>query len=229
MGGKTLYEIWVVNGGILMFVLIPCSVWMCAAIILAMIRLRRGKVLPPALLAAARESRNLNDRIGYAEKLKGQESPLARSVARTLAKFDLRAGHRPHRRNIEDTTEEAVAFVVDDMYESLGSLSTLYTVGPLLGLLGTILGMVKAFLVFGSAEKQDLAYLSNGIQEALITTFWGLVIAIPSFFFAQSFQSRIRKYERDELPESVYAIVESLWENHPSEDAAHEPTKGGAA
>lgn len=209
---ENYFQVWVINGGILMVVLVPCFFWMIGAMFQAMIRLRPSRVLPEYLGEKAREAHNVNDRLAFARDLESQSSPLAEALKLTLKQLDLRASHRPHRNHLENLTNETVPFVADDMYDALNIFATLYTVGPLLGLLGTILGMVKAFLVFGSASEQDLAQLSDGIQEALITTFWGLVIAIPAYVAAQSFQSRIRRYERVLLPKAVMGIIGSLYE-----------------
>lgn len=218
---ENYFQVWVINGGILMVILIPCFVWMIGAIFQAMIRLRKSRVLPEYLAEKARETHNVNDRLAYARDLETQSSPLAEALKLTLKQLDLRASHRPHRNHLESLTNDTVPFVADDMYDALNIFATLYTVGPLLGLLGTILGMVKAFLVFGSASDQDLAQLSGGIQEALITTFWGLVIAIPAYVAAQSFQSRIRRYERIHLPHEVMEIIGALY----AKEHAPEPVK----
>lgn len=211
----TYLKTYVWDGGILMIPLLFCVLLLVGATIQSMIRLRRARVMPDFLRDHAASAANKNDRIAFARDLEGQSSPLARALALTLKELDLMAGHHPHRRPLEERVEEAVAYVADDMYEDLAVYATLYTVGPLLGLLGTILGMVNAFQVFYQASQKDLSQLSAGVEEALITTLWGLAIAIPAFVIAQSFQSKVRRYERNELPRKAIEIVGLLWASHP--------------
>lgn len=231
---ETYWRTYVVNGGVLMFALIPCSFIVVAAILQAMIRLRPGRVAPDYILKAAARCRNRGDRAAFAKELEGQTSPLARALVVIFGEIDPSQPRHPHRRTLDAATTEGVAYVADDMYEDLSAFGTLYTIGPLLGLLGTILGMVKAFLSFGTAEQQDLAALSNGIQEALITTLWGLAVAIPAFLAAQTFQSRVRKFERGLLPAKAGEVIRAMYgeagaaaEESPDEEALPAPAAGG--
>lgn len=208
---STYFETYILNGGPLMAVLILCSIVLVGSIVQAMVRLRPKRIVPGGVLKAADKTVNKNDQLGFARDLDEQSSPLARALSMTLKGLDLRSGHRPHRRQVEPLVEESVAHVVDDLYEELGTFSTIYTVAPLLGLLGTILGMMNAFREFASQVDKDLSLLSKGIQEALVTTLWGLGIAICAYVTAQVFQSKIRRYERHALPDQVHEVVAALF------------------
>ncbi len=234
---ENFLQVYVTNGGLLLIVvLIPCSILLVASTVQTLIRLRASRVMPAYLLEKARSAASKSDRLAYSKNLEGQSSPLARALALTLKQLDLRSGHRPHRHHVEAVAVQAIAHVADDLYEDLAVFSILYTVGPLLGLLGTILGMVKSFGSFGLMSEKSLGVLSLGIQEALVNTLWGLVIAIPAFVAAQVFQSRIRRYERMQLPEKVMQIVAVLFAPPGSESLAkleeehlEEDSDGGAA
>lgn len=214
---ETYLEQYVINGGAVMIALIPCSLLLVAAIVQAMIRLRPARVAPEYLLSKALRTENKNDRIAFAGAVKEEKSALGRALSLTLQQIDLRAGHQPHRRRLDALSAESAAFVADDLYDSLNLFSTLYTVAPLLGLLGTITGMISAFQHFGGQGAQDIKDLSGGIQEALITTLWGLAIAIPSYICAQVFYGRVRRYERERIPQLIQEIVRALFHGAPHE------------
>jgi biopolymer transport protein ExbB len=204
-------QIYVLNGGPLMVPLILCSVLLVAWAVHSMIRLRPLRITPPELSEKAKAANSPNDRIAYANGLRNQTSPLARCVQMTLKELDLRSGPRPTRRKLDPIVHNAAAHVVDDLYDQIGPFGTIYTVAPLLGLLGTILGMMSAFTEFANTADRDLTQLSSGIQQALVTTLWGLGIAICAFIAGQYFQSRIRRYERATLPDTVTEIVAALF------------------
>ena len=216
---KTYFEIYVLSGGPLMVALIFCSVMLLAIVVQSIIRLRRERVIPGFLTDKAGEVSNLSDRMKYVQEMKDHTSPLARALKMTLKDLDIRGEHRPHRRQLEPVVTESVAHVADDLYEETGLLSTLYTVAPLLGLLGTILGMMKAFREFAAEQEKNLTALSEGIQEALVTTLWGLAIAIAAYVAAHFFQSKIRRYERNHLPREVFQIIASLYGNQAAQAA----------
>ena len=107
--------------------------------------------------------------------------------------------------------DEATARAVDEMYDGVVMLSTIYTITPLLGLLGTILGLRTTFYDFAIRQEKSISALSVGIQEALITTMWGLFIAVPAYVAVQWLQSIIRRYERRELPAAVREALVTIY------------------
>lgn len=213
---ETYLQTYVLNGGPLMVFLMACSLLLVGSIVQLFIHLRSGYVLAPELMEQAAKAANKNDRLAFLQAVKEGRAPLARALKLTFKEIDIRAGHQPHRRQTEPIVTEAVANVADDLYEEIGKLATIYTIAPLLGLLGTILGMMSAFREFAAIEQKDLTSLSNGIQEALVTTLWGLGIAIIAFIAAQAFQSRVRRYERLELPDLVFLAISSIFANRPT-------------
>lgn len=226
---ETYLETYVLAGGPLMFVLIPGSIVLVATVIQAMINLSRARVIPQAVLKLARGVRSKNDRIAFAREIAALSSPLANALRLTFKSIDIRAGNHPHKRQIEPLITESVATTADDMFDIVGRLSTLYTVAPLVGLLGTILGMMQAFSEFGAAQDKDLSLLSEGIQEALVTTLWGLGIATVAYISAQFFQTRIQRFERNDLPDTIHEVIDAVFSTHPeiSFDNNPEPPESG--
>ena len=216
---ETLLVKFVINGGPMMVLLIPCSIVTLAAILQHMIRLRRGRVLPVRIRRLLRGEGDVNDRRAGIEGLRDHPSPLAQAIWLTLRKFHLDA-KRPDQGRLETQMDVAMVRVGDQMHEGLGVLSTLYTIAPLLGLMGTILGMMDTFYRFGVHQEKSVELLSLGIQQALVTTLWGLGIAIVAFIGAMWVQSRIRRYETAELPEAVLEAVDAIWGETDAPDTA---------
>jgi biopolymer transport protein ExbB len=84
--------------------------------------------------------------------------------------------------------------VVHELERFLNTLGTIAGISPLLGLLGTVLGMIKVFSTILTQGVGNANQLAGGIAEALITTAAGLTVAIPSFFFYRYFKGRVAAY-----------------------------------
>ena len=162
-------------GSAMIWGLIALSVANIVFIAVAAISNRRKDMLPAAdavelrtLLAAGRrrDARELADR--------GQ-SDLARIVSRTLDHAD--SGAETMLRAAEQAADEILSFRL----RSLEKLNVIGQVAPMIGLFGTIYGMIVAFQgVAATGGAADPGVLAGGIGTALITTFWGLLIAIPA-------------------------------------------------
>lgn len=207
---ETLFETYVLDGGPLMVVLLLCSLILLTVVIRDLFRFQPGRVLPPSLLDEAARWRPDSDMKQVAERLKADRSPLGRVLAYALEKRNERVLLEETPPVASDLVEEATELVADDLYEDLGPLSTIYTVAPLLGLLGTILGMMSAFREYANVGERDLSALSDGIQQALVTTLWGLAISILAYIAARYFERRIRRFEREILPPRAQTLLENL-------------------
>ena len=90
-----------------------------------------------------------------------------------------------------ETVEDAGRHAVHKMEKPLNWLSVIAEVSPLLGLLGTVIGMIKVFAAINANGVGDAAHLASGISQALITTAAGLVVAIPAMLFHRHFKTKI--------------------------------------
>ena len=112
-------------------------------------------------------------------------SPLGEILAAGLA-------NSKHGREImKECIEEAAARVIHELERYLNALGTIAGVAPLLGLLGTVLGMIDIFSAFIGTNMANAAQLAGGISKALITTAAGLFVAIPALFFHRFLQRRV--------------------------------------
>lgn len=178
----------VLAGGWLISPIVLCSVLSLAIIIERAWTLRRQNVLPSGVVekvSAWARQRELDRK--HIETLR-QSSPLGRVLAAALDNRD-RA-----RDVVKEAVEDTGRHVVHDLERFLNTLGTIAGITPLLGLLGTVIGMIKVFSAIMEAGVGDPAPLAGGISEALITTAAGLTVAIPSYFFYRYFRGKVRAY-----------------------------------
>ena len=170
-----MWEI-IIAGGPVMWPIIGCSVVGVAITLERLWTLQRKRVIPRELTDRVWklvETRTLNDQ--HIEAL-ALNSPLGRVLAAGLS-------NRHHGREImKEVIEDTGRHVVHELERFLNTLGTIAAISPLLGLLGTVTGMISAFHAITTAGVGDPRALSGGIGEALITTAAGLIVAIPALF-----------------------------------------------
>ncbi len=168
-----MWEI-ILAGGPIMWPILLCSVVAAAIILERLWTLQQKRVIPRELTERVWklvETRTLTDR--HIEALE-RNSPLGRVLAAGLA-------NRNHGREImKEVIEDSGRHVVHELERFLNALGTIAAITPLLGLLGTVTGMIEAFEAITTQGVGDARVLSGGIGEALLTTAAGLMVAIPS-------------------------------------------------
>ena len=162
------------SGGWLMLPIIICSVISAAIIIERLWTLQPRRVLPKNLSRQVWEWVSKNQLNHAHIQALHQGSPLGEILAAGLVNR-----HRD-REIIKESIEDAGRQVVHDLERFLNTLGTIAAISPLLGLLGTVIGMVKVFAAITTYGVGDPTVLAGGISEALITTAAGLTVAIPS-------------------------------------------------
>ena len=130
-------------------------------------------------------------------------SPLGQILAAGLS-------NARHGRDVmKESIEEAASHVVHDLERFLNPLGTIAAVTPLLGLLGTVVGMIKVFTEIMAQGTGNASVLAGGISEALITTAAGLSVAIPSLIMHRYFVGRIDAIVV-ELEQETIKLVDAL-------------------
>lgn len=163
-----------VAGGWVMPLIVACSVVALSISIERYIALDRSKVAPPHLLATV--WRDLKQGELNAQKLAQlrSNSPLGAILAAGIA-------NRGQGRDVmKESISEAASHVVHDLEKYLYSLGTVAAIAPLLGLLGTVVGMIDVFTQITTVGTGNANALAGGISEALLTTAAGLIVAIPA-------------------------------------------------
>jgi len=141
--------------------------------------------------------------------LETRGQPLAQVICLTLKNVGA-PGPLPARAALQEKLDEAIILVSDKMYDRLNLMSTIYTLGPLLGLIGTILGLMDTFTLMARWSNPPVQMLAVGVQKALVTTLWGLSMAIPASRPASGCRRKIRIYEREVFPRSVWRVIELI-------------------
>ncbi len=179
-----MFEI-VKSGGWLMFPIILCSIVALAIIGERLWSLQRKRIIPKHLVAQIWHMQS-KGRIS-ADKITSvrNSSPLGRVLAAGLSNVD------NSREVMKESIEETGRHVVHELERYMNSLGTIAAITPLLGLLGTVIGMIKVFSVITSQGVGNPAVLAGGISEALITTAAGLSVAIPSLMAHRYFRGLI--------------------------------------
>ena len=172
-------------GGWLMVPILLCSVIAMAIVAERFWTLQRNRITPGNLVVQVwqwAKSGNLNDdRIRALRK----SSPLGRILAAGLVNRDT------SRAMMKEGIEEVGRHVVHDLDRYLNTLGTIASITPLLGLLGTVIGMIKVFAVITTQGVGNPGVLAGGISEALITTAAGLTVAIPALMFHRYFRGHV--------------------------------------
>ncbi|CAM3329010.1 MotA/TolQ/ExbB proton channel family protein [Halomonas lysinitropha] len=172
-----------IAGGWLMVPLLGCSLVATVIIIERLWTLRASRIAPYGLgqevcQLVARGQVNLYWLEGH--------SPLGGVLAAGLR--NARLGHEQVRARLH----EAATAVIHDLERFLSPLGTIAAIAPLIGLLGTVVGMIEVFAVIVSGDGASrTADLAGGISRALVTTAAGLTVAIPSLMFHRYFQRRV--------------------------------------
>ncbi|WP_078119918.1 MotA/TolQ/ExbB proton channel family protein [Thiosocius teredinicola] len=174
-------------GGWLMFPIIACSVIAMAIVVERLWAYRKNKVLPTNLVAQIWQLHQNKQLTSAHIATVRNSSSLGRVLAAGLM-------NRAHPREVmKEAIEEEGRQVVHELERYLNTLGTIANISPLLGLLGTVVGMIKVFAEISARGVGDPNLLSGGISQALITTAAGLSVAIPAVIFHRYLSGRVDK------------------------------------
>jgi biopolymer transport protein ExbB len=174
-------------GGPFMAPIIICSIAAVGILLERLWTLQRKRVLPEELikkLSSFAEGGQVSPK--FIEALE-KNSPLGRVLAAALANRD--RGREIMMERVQDTGRH----VVHELERFLNTLGTIASISPLLGLLGTVTGIIRAFNAVMLGGMGDPRLLAGGISEALITTAGGLAVAIPSFIAFRYLRGKVER------------------------------------
>ena len=190
-------------GGPLMWPIILCSIVALGITVERLWTLQARRVMPTGLLEKVWQlvdANQVNDKVIASLQ---RNSPLGRVLAAGLA-----SRHRP-REQMMERLEDTGRHVVHELERFLNTLGTIAGVTPLIGLLGTVTGIIKAFNAISAGGMGDPKMLSGGISEALITTAAGLLVAIPSLIAYRYLRGRVDGIVID-MEKSAIALTDAL-------------------
>jgi biopolymer transport protein ExbB len=195
-------------GGPLMWPIILCSIGAVSIILERLWTLQDKRVVPPELTQKVRqliEANQINDKVIAALQ---KNSPLGQLLAAALANR-----HRS-REVIMERLEDTGRHVVHELERFLSTLGTIAGVSPLLGLLGTVTGIIKSFNAIQAGGMGDPRALSGGIAEALIATAAGLCVAIPALISYRFLRGKVERIVV-EMEKDAVRIADAIEATHP--------------
>jgi biopolymer transport protein ExbB len=190
-------------GGPFMWPIIACSIAAVGILLERLWTLQRKRVLPEELIkrvSQLAETGQVNPKVIEALE---KNSPLGRVMAAALANRD--RGREIMMERVQDTGRH----VVHELERFLNSLGTIASISPLLGLLGTVAGIINAFNAVLLGGMGDPRALAGGISEALITTAGGLAVAIPSFIAYRYLRGKVERIVID-MEKIAVSFADSL-------------------
>ena len=170
--------------------------------------LRGGRVLPPDLVEAVISDIHRGDLSRARERAESDGSPLGVVLTSGLRHSGLA------REVIKESIEETGRHVVTDLARYLTLLGTIAAVSPLLGLLGTVIGLIHVFTVITAQGVGDPTVLAGGISEALLTTAFGMSIAIPALAMHRYFNAKVDRLVV-EMEQAALRVVEIIRGDRP--------------
>lgn len=194
---KTLLQKWVIDGGWTMGFIGAAVVAFIALCVFNFINLTKPKFCPEDLKAALMDHM-VNCRVRSAIELAASHpSFLGRMMAYSLPNIDATRPEDLGRDQIEDAMADFTTNETRKLMTPLNYISLCAQVSPMLGLFGTVLGMVDAFGILAITGSADPALLAGSISVALLTTLWGLINAIPCLIAYYFFKNRLNNLIAD--------------------------------
>ncbi len=194
-----------IKGSWIMVAIVGCSVIAIAIFIERLLTLRKAVANLSPFLIQLRGSLSRKDFDHALLLCEKSTSPLSRV---TKSAFDSRSKQRNELKEIMENTAKAEIHGIE---RNLGVLGTVAAIAPLLGFLGTVTGMIKAFMkIEFLGGNVNASVLAGGIWEALVTTAAGLCVGIPALIFYNYLVSRVQDfaYELDKGSETILNILE---------------------
>ncbi|PJE79522.1 Biopolymer transport protein ExbB [invertebrate metagenome] len=204
------------SGGWLMLPILLSSVIALTIILERLWTLRKARIMPEQALIQAREWIR-HDTISLSDIQQLQQgSPMGKILAAGIQNRNLSYDV------IKESINEQASQVVHKLEHYLNTLGTIASVAPLLGLLGTVIGMIDVFTVIMSEGTGNTSMLAGGISKALITTAAGLSVAIPSLIFHRYFSRRIDELVISMEQETTMLMASICQPQKISKDSARE-------
>ena len=200
-------------GGPFMWPIIVCSIAAVGILLERLWTLQRKRVLPQDLIKKVSDLAEKNQVTPKVIEALEKNSPLGRVLAAALANRD--RGREIMMERVQDTGRH----VVHELERFLNSLGTIASISPLLGLLGTVTGIIRAFNAVMLGGMGDPRMLAGGISEALVTTAGGLAVAIPSFIAYRYLRGKVERIVI-EMEKIAVAFADSLNPRVAAEEAA---------
>lgn len=215
--GRTVQD-WYAMGGWIMHGILACSILTLALVLERVWALRRNGVIPRSLLAKLHDHMSQRDVSQILILCGSSETSIARVLRAGLLHFDHGLG------SMQDAVETAGAHEATLLRRNLPMLAALANIATMMGLLGTVLGMIESFDLIAKTGTGDARVVAGGIFQALVTTAAGLIVGITAIGFHSFLRRKVEVLEGD-LDEISFRMLEQLSLDY----EAPEPAEPGAA
>jgi len=202
-------------GGLLMWPILICSVISLAIILERFWSLQQKRIAPKHHVAQVWQWA----KVGHLDNKRIQNLRISSPLGRILAAGLVNRSH--DRAVMKESIEEVGRQVAHSLERFLMTLGTIASISPLLGLLGTVIGMIKVFAVITTHGVGDASILAEGISEALLTTAAGLSVAIPTLMFHRYFRGKVDELVMT-MEQEALKMVEVMQGLRENEYASHD-------
>ena len=218
------------DGGIMMFPLALISVAGVVLILLYLLTIRRNAVVSDRFMNAAEAMIRKRDYLGLIAYCHRQNESMARVTQKTLDFFTKYPS--ASFGDVREVAEAEGSRQAGLLSSRITYLADIGSIAPMVGLLGTVLGMIKSFMQISGGDIQGVRQmgLAGGVSEALITTAAGLMIGIPALVFYSLFRGRVQKYiaELEAAATHLMALLHTQVEHQkPPERDSYGPSQRG--
>lgn len=196
--GKQSFFMWVVEmSGFIGLVILLCSIYFVAQVSRLFYEFRLPIVVPPEVVGRCEDLLAQRDFKGIYNVVKEDDSYFSRAVATGIAELP---NGLAEARDVMDRVGESIHV---EMEKKISILAVLGTLGPMIGLLGTLKGMIASFSVIAMSDTQlKASQVAGGISEALLLTFEGVALSVPAIFFYSFFKNRLSHISTSAMLES---------------------------
>jgi biopolymer transport protein ExbB len=214
---KSFLTKYYLDGGFWMHPILLLSMASFGLTIYHLMLLRRDKFSPPALVTVLRDHMQACRVRSAIEVAASNPSLLGRMMASALTKVDATNGEDLGREKVEDVMADQIIAETKNVAKTLSIFTVIISVAPMMGLFGTVVGMVEAFAQMVENPSAGAPELAGAISTALLTTMGGLLVAIPSimiyFFLRTKFNGLINQAQADGTELMVTALNSVQGEN----------------
>ncbi len=211
----SLLEVFV-KGGIIMIFILICSLIAAAIVVEKFISLRKARINTTHFILKVKNlilKNNIEDAIELCSRTEGS---LPKVLERGISK------HHLDKREVQETIGNAGKEELYYLEKNLGLVATISGVAPLIGFLGTVTGMIRAFMAIERLSGNvNATVLAGGIWEALLTTAFGLSVGIPSYIFYNFLLSKVQRIVH-EMEVGSNEIIDLLYSEREDESKNRE-------
>lgn len=193
------------RGGPIMWVLLVSSFIGAGYFVERLLALRSKRILKPGMVKILLKHLNSDDVDGAKQLCREDESVFGGVCEAGFQRLPR------GRQAVKECMEEQGSVEVGALHQGVAVVSTVAAISPLLGLLGTVTGMIQVFRDVADTATPDIAVLASGIWQALITTGAGLTIAIPFFVAYRWLEGRIDRHQQD-LEVNSLLVLDAMME-----------------